>query len=214
MNAATLSGRLVKWIGATYDSQMAFSGYFAVFVGAILSVVTIGLPACAPCFAGQRWYNLFLLSLIGLAGGVRLVSRYSVESIRDNSSRVVSGFPSPGQLARMIHTLCSGHRLDRIHAYYPSAARIAASEGDALCFACNAINVGTALVLNHISAELQRLLRLRGFDVIQLALDEFLKAGGAAKCLVMKLPSATHAPTAHADPAWCGQRFRATPLSC
>ena len=70
MNAATLSGRLAKWIGATYDSQMAFSGHFAVFIGAILSVVTIGLSACAPCFAGQRWYNFFLLSLIGLAGGV------------------------------------------------------------------------------------------------------------------------------------------------
>jgi ornithine--oxo-acid transaminase len=78
--------------------------------------------------------------------------------------------------------------LDRIHAFYPPAARIAVSDGDALNFACNAINVGTAVVLNRISAELQRSLRLRGFDVIQLALDEFLKAGGAAKCLVMKLP--------------------------
>jgi ornithine--oxo-acid transaminase len=89
--------------------------------------------------------------------------------------------------------------LDRIHAFYPPAARIAAREGDALSFACNAINVGSALVLNHISAELQRSLRQRGFDVIQLALDEFLKAGGAAKCLVMKLPPATHAPAAPAD---------------
>jgi len=78
--------------------------------------------------------------------------------------------------------------LERIHACYPPAARIAVSELDALCFACNAINVGHAVVLNHISADLERSLRQRGFEVIQLALDEFLKAGGAAKCLVMKLP--------------------------
>jgi len=78
--------------------------------------------------------------------------------------------------------------LERIHAYYPPVARIAVSELDALCFACNAINVGRAVVLNHISTELERSLRQRGFEVIQLALDEFLKAGGAAKCLVMKLP--------------------------
>jgi ornithine--oxo-acid transaminase len=77
--------------------------------------------------------------------------------------------------------------LDRIHAFYPPAARIAVSEPDALRFACNAINIGSAVVLNHISAELERSLRLRGFDVIQLPLDEFLKAGGAAKCLAMKL---------------------------
>jgi ornithine--oxo-acid transaminase len=78
--------------------------------------------------------------------------------------------------------------LERIHAFYSPSARIAVSESDALCFACNAINVGRAVVLNHISAELERALRVRGFEVIQLALDEFLKAGGAAKCLVMKLP--------------------------
>ena len=78
--------------------------------------------------------------------------------------------------------------LERIHSFYAPDARIAVSETDALCFACNAINVGKAVVLNHISAELERALRVRGFEVIQLALGEFLKAGGAAKCLVMKLP--------------------------
>ena len=78
--------------------------------------------------------------------------------------------------------------LEHIHAFSPPAARIAVSEQDALSFACNAINVGHAVVLNHISADLERELRARGFEVIQLELDEFLKAGGAAKCLVMKLP--------------------------
>ena len=90
--------------------------------------------------------------------------------------------------------------LERIHAYYPQAARIAVGEQDALSFACNAINVGRAVVLNHISDELESTLRARGFEVIQLALDEFLKAGGAAKCLVMKLPPAIPARVAGRDP--------------
>jgi len=80
--------------------------------------------------------------------------------------------------------------LDRIHAFYPSSARIPVREADALAFACNAVNIGRAVVLNHISPELERELQIRGFEVLQLPLDEFLKAGGAAKCLVMKLPSA------------------------
>ncbi|HEX9198700.1 MAG TPA: arginine deiminase-related protein [Acidobacteriaceae bacterium] len=90
--------------------------------------------------------------------------------------------------------------LGRIHSFYPPAARIAVSEGDALRFACNAINVGRTVVLNHISAELECSLRRRGFDVIQVALDEFLKAGGAAKCLVMKLSPARKVPIAPREP--------------
>jgi ornithine--oxo-acid transaminase len=66
------------------------------------------------------------------------------------------------------------------------------SEADALRFACNAVNLGKTIVLNCISAELERELRGRGFEVVQLELDEFLKAGGAAKCLVMKLTAAMH----------------------
>jgi ornithine--oxo-acid transaminase len=79
--------------------------------------------------------------------------------------------------------------LDRIHDFYPPAARIAVSEHDAVRFACNAINLGQSIVLNHISPELECELLIRGFDVIQLSLDEFLKAGGAAKCLVLELPT-------------------------
>jgi ornithine--oxo-acid transaminase len=90
--------------------------------------------------------------------------------------------------------------LERIHKFYKPASRIAVGEQDALCFACNAINVGRAVVLNHISADLERSLRARGFEVIQLALDEFLKAGGAAKCLVMKLPPTIQAQVAGRDP--------------
>ncbi|RXH56831.1 dimethylarginine dimethylaminohydrolase family protein [Granulicella sibirica] len=91
--------------------------------------------------------------------------------------------------------------LARIHAVYAPEQRIAVTEEDALRFACNAVNLGRTIVLNHISPDLERTLRDRGFDVIQLALDEFLKAGGAAKCLVMKLTSEIHTAQSTSDPA-------------
>lgn len=83
--------------------------------------------------------------------------------------------------------------LARMEAFYAPEQRIAVSEGDALGFACNAVNIGSTVVLNRVSAELENRLRLRGFRVVQVLLDEFLKAGGAAKCLVMKLTPELHA---------------------
>jgi ornithine--oxo-acid transaminase len=77
--------------------------------------------------------------------------------------------------------------LVKIEAYYPEQKRIVVSEVDAACFACNAINVGRTIILNRISRELNARLEALGFAVVQVALSEFMKAGGAAKCLVMKL---------------------------
>lgn len=74
-----------------------------------------------------------------------------------------------------------------IEAYYPVDKRILVSEADALRFACNVINVNRTIILNEISRELRDELKSRGFLVIEVGLSEFLKAGGAAKCLVMRL---------------------------
>ncbi|MGA2050391.1 MAG: arginine deiminase-related protein [Terracidiphilus sp.] len=82
--------------------------------------------------------------------------------------------------------------LARIEGFYSQEHRIAVGEADAVRFACNAVNIGRTIVLNRIGAKLERTLRDRGFDVVQLDLDEFLKAGGAAKCLVMKLTPELH----------------------
>jgi ornithine--oxo-acid transaminase len=75
----------------------------------------------------------------------------------------------------------------RIEARYSKKQRIPVSEPDALRFACNAVNVGRTILLNTISDELSAELELRGFQVVQVDLTEFLKAGGAAKCLVLRL---------------------------
>lgn len=80
--------------------------------------------------------------------------------------------------------------LRKIEAFYPEAKRIVVDESDALRFACNVVPIGVTLILNKISSRLALELESRGFTVLQVELGEFMKAGGAAKCLVMKL---THA---------------------
>jgi N-dimethylarginine dimethylaminohydrolase len=75
-----------------------------------------------------------------------------------------------------------------IEAFYPAEKRILVDEADAVRFACNVVNIDRTLILNRIGSSLCARLEELGFEVIQLDLSEFMKAGGAAKCLVMKLP--------------------------
>jgi N-dimethylarginine dimethylaminohydrolase len=74
-----------------------------------------------------------------------------------------------------------------IAAHVPAERRIAVSEGDAFAFACNAVICGHHLLLNKASSDLVRRLQQSGLDVIQTPLGEFLKAGGSAKCLTLKV---------------------------
>ena len=65
---------------------------------------------------------------------------------------------------------------------------VAVSEADAARFCCNAIVVGKTLVLHRgVSGGLRRQLRKRGVALRELDLSEFLKAGGSAKCLALRL---------------------------
>jgi N-dimethylarginine dimethylaminohydrolase len=82
--------------------------------------------------------------------------------------------------------------LQKIEAFYPADKRIQVDETDALRFACNAVNIGDTILLNTITPRLVAKLESRGFTPIQFDLSEFLKAGGAAKCLVMKLDAQAH----------------------
>ena len=75
----------------------------------------------------------------------------------------------------------------RIEAFYPARKRVVVGEEDATAFCCNVVCLGSVLVVNRVSAGLRRELEGRGFEVVETGLDEFLKAGGAAKCLVMTL---------------------------
>ncbi|HEY9645853.1 MAG TPA: TIGR00300 family protein [Chroococcidiopsis sp.] len=69
----------------------------------------------------------------------------------------------------------------------PANKRIAIDERDAVNFACNAVNVGQTVIMNQTSDELQQRLTAVGFNVVQTPLSEFMKAGGAAKCLTLRV---------------------------
>lgn len=65
--------------------------------------------------------------------------------------------------------------------------RIAIAEADAVNFACNAVNVDSIVIMNKASDALKQRLAEVGFQVIETPLTEFLKAGGAAKCLTLRV---------------------------
>jgi lysine-ketoglutarate reductase/saccharopine dehydrogenase-like protein (TIGR00300 family) len=68
----------------------------------------------------------------------------------------------------------------------PEAKRIAVDEADAVNFACNAVNIDRLIVMNKISDGLKERLAAVGFRILETPLTEFLKAGGAAKCLTLR----------------------------
>ena len=74
-----------------------------------------------------------------------------------------------------------------IESRIPPHKRIIVDTMDAGNFACNAVNVGDTVILNKASDPLKARLMLAGFKVREVGLSEFLKAGGSAKCLTLKL---------------------------
>ena len=77
--------------------------------------------------------------------------------------------------------------LAEIERRVPAARRIAVGEEDALAFACNAVGIDRTVVVNRATPALVRALAEQGFDVVQSPLSEFMKAGGSAKCLTLRL---------------------------
>jgi N-dimethylarginine dimethylaminohydrolase len=64
---------------------------------------------------------------------------------------------------------------------------IGVSEEEAARFACNAVVVGSSVVLNTGCPRLEAELAGHGFDPRSTELGEFIKAGGSAKCLTLRL---------------------------
>jgi len=77
--------------------------------------------------------------------------------------------------------------LAAIEAAYPAARRIPVTEQEATAFACNVINIGETILMHNVPTDLPHRLNNLGFDVTQLNLSEFLKGGGSAKSLVLRL---------------------------
>ncbi len=75
--------------------------------------------------------------------------------------------------------------LRRIEEHIPIERRIIVSDEDALQFACNAVSVGRIIFMNQCSANLEKRLGRAGFKAVRQPVPDFLKAGGANKCLTL-----------------------------
>lgn len=73
------------------------------------------------------------------------------------------------------------------HAIQQIPRLIAVPEAEANRFACNAVVVGDHVVLNTGCPTLEAALSAAGFTPHATPLDEFIKAGGSAKCLTLRL---------------------------
>jgi N-dimethylarginine dimethylaminohydrolase len=69
----------------------------------------------------------------------------------------------------------------------PRHKRFPVSIENAGHFACNAVNIGERIFMHRARGALVETLEASGFRVTQLGLSEFLKAGGSAKCLTLRL---------------------------
>jgi N-dimethylarginine dimethylaminohydrolase len=64
---------------------------------------------------------------------------------------------------------------------------IPVDEAEARSFACNAVVLGQSVVTNTGCPRLHRALREHGYEPRETPLAEFVKAGGSAKCLTLRL---------------------------
>ena len=78
--------------------------------------------------------------------------------------------------------------LAKIEAAYPAEKRLAVTEQEATHFACSVVNLGQQMVMHKLEhSDLPDRLMDLGFEVKQFVLSEFLKGGGSAKSLVLRL---------------------------
>jgi len=71
------------------------------------------------------------------------------------------------------------------HAFRDQAIWVSAE--DASNFACNAISIGDDVILYKASPQLKTALGNKGYNVIEVDVSEFMKSGGACKCLTLDL---------------------------
>jgi N-dimethylarginine dimethylaminohydrolase len=77
--------------------------------------------------------------------------------------------------------------LATIHEHIARGDRIALDHADATRFAANAVCLGQSLVLSSCSETLRRELEERGYAVVETPLLAFLRSGGSACCLTLRL---------------------------
>jgi N-dimethylarginine dimethylaminohydrolase len=77
--------------------------------------------------------------------------------------------------------------LEIIHSEIQYQHRIDLDDADAASFAANAVTLGNTIVLSGCSATLYSKLKERGYTVLETPLHAFLRSGGSACCLTLRL---------------------------
>lgn len=77
---------------------------------------------------------------------------------------------------------------------------IEVSADEAVSFSCNAVAVGRNVLLNAGAPKIARALDAAGYAVHPLSLTEFIKSGGSAKCLTLRLDGEEAASWKHRAP--------------
>lgn len=75
---------------------------------------------------------------------------------------------------------------EKVRKHTPAKYRVEVTEQEALTFCCNAVILGNQIFMPQSETVAEKLSRL-GFKVHQFDMSEFMKSGGACKCLVMYL---------------------------
>ena len=92
-------------------------------------------------------------------------------------------FPISPDLALYYPAAFDDHGVKLLESHFTELIPLSDADGAAFC--CNGIAVQKKLILPTGSESLKTQLEARGFEVIYLDFSEFLKAGGAAKCLTL-----------------------------
>ena len=77
--------------------------------------------------------------------------------------------------------------LATIRARVAEADRIEATAEEAAAFCVNAVNLGETLVMAHAPASLRAKLQAHGYRLVEIDLAPFIRSGGAAYCMTLRL---------------------------
>jgi N-dimethylarginine dimethylaminohydrolase len=80
--------------------------------------------------------------------------------------------------------------------------RLELDEVDAVRLAANALCLGDAVVLSECSIGLRRRLEVRGYRVVATPLGSFLRSGGSAFCLTLRLDRRSASADARPGRPW------------
>ena len=77
--------------------------------------------------------------------------------------------------------------LATIHAHVAPADRIEANDEEAVALCVNAVNLGRDLVMARAPASLRAKLAAHGYRLTEVDLAPFIRSGGAAYCMTLRL---------------------------